>query len=174
MHDAGRPLDAPPAFSQLTEADTPQTGLLDVGMATRNFRRQHEELQRLARELSQYLVPARLSQHATLVRRLLARFLGLLEIHARMEGEALYPRLLRSPADDVREAADALHRQVGKLYADVAVFGRTWLASGAIEADPNGFMRAASESLRALGRRMAREEAELYPMAERAALRSSW
>jgi hypothetical protein len=130
------------------------------------FRRQHEELMALAAKLFPELVPAKLAADPTEARRLMARFRGLLLVHAAMENEALYPRLLEHPRADVREIATKLLAEVGTLYDGVNQHALRWPDAAAIQRDPTSFVRETMDLLKTLGRRMARENHELYPLAD--------
>lgn len=100
------------------------------------------------------------------VRHLLARFKGKLEVHASMENEALYPRLLAHPDAGVRETADRLQDEVGGLYQSVGAYLQRWPTSQSISGNAHDFARETFDVLRALGKRMKREDRELYPLVD--------
>ena len=100
------------------------------------------------------------------VRHLLARFKGKLEIHASMENEALYPRLLAHPDAGVRETANRLQGEVGDLYKNVGTYLERWPTSQKISSNAPDFARETFDVLRALGKRMKREDRELYPLVD--------
>jgi hypothetical protein len=141
-------------------------GTEDHGI-TANFRRQHQELLELAADIGARLTPARVAAEATDVRRLFAQFAGKLNVHARMENDALYPRLLVHPNDTIREAAENLHHEVGDVYDAFGRFLSTWQSAAQIEEAPAEFIRQALRVFRTLGKRMLREETELYPLVDR-------
>ena len=130
------------------------------------FRRQHEELMNIAAKLFPELVPAKIATDPTEARRLMARFRGLLVVHAAMENEALYPRLLEHPRAEVRDVAKKLLAEVGSLYDGVHVHAERWSDAAAMQRDPSAFVRDTLELLKLLGRRMVRENQELYPLAD--------
>jgi hypothetical protein len=66
----------------------------------------------------------------------------------------------------VREAADRLHGEVGDLYQSVGAHLERWPTSQAISGNAPEFARETLEVLRALGRRMKREDRELYPLVD--------
>lgn len=135
--------------------------------STENFRRQHQDLLELAAEIGARLTPSRVAAEAGEVRRLFAQFAGKLNVHARMENEALYPRLRQHPEQAIRVTADALYDEVGKIYDSFGNFLQAWPSSASIEQSPNEFVREAFRVFRILGKRMAREEVELYPLVDR-------
>jgi len=134
---------------------------------TEKFRRQHQDLLDLAAEIGGHLTPARLAGEAGEVRRLFAQLAGRLNVHARMENQALYPRLLAHPEAEIREHAAALFGEVGGIYDALGAFLQAWPTAAAIEAAPGDFIRQAMRVFRLLGKRMLREEAELYPLVDR-------
>jgi hypothetical protein len=132
------------------------------------FRRQHEELQQLGLEIANKLSRKTIVAGAADVRRLVARFAGKLTVHASMENEALYPRLLEHADPDVRARAHALFDEVGELYATFHAYTARWPTVASIHADPPGFVRETREILTRLAFRMVRENDELYPLVETA------
>jgi hypothetical protein len=135
-----------------------------MGEETDRFRRQHEDLLAMAAEIVRELTPGRLD--AAAMRRLCARFGGRLMVHATMENDALYPRLLHHRQPDVSTRARMLYDDVKRVYDAWDVYARVWLEPGAIERDDAGFRRATHDIMRTLGRRMARENSELYPLVD--------
>jgi hypothetical protein len=135
---------------------------------TDNFRRQHDELQSLAIAIAQQLVVKNLEDNAPNVRLMLAKFSGKLKVHAKMENEALYPRLLHHRDPVIRAQAKGLLDEVQKLYSTFGTYADRWCAAGAIEGNPAEFIRATMETFRLIGKRMMRENGELYPMVDAA------
>ncbi|MBI2393346.1 MAG: protein kinase [Deltaproteobacteria bacterium] len=134
---------------------------------TDNFRRQHEELARLGAEIIAAL-ETDVAAHAAHVRRLVARFAGKLSMHATMENEALYPRLLAHRDASVSGRAKALYDEVSTLYASFGTYAKRWPDSASIEADPAAFTKDTRRVLAILSARMRRENDELYPLVDRA------
>jgi hypothetical protein len=129
---------------------------------TDNFRRQHQDLAALAQEIEGALQSAEPQQ----LRRLLGRFAGKLQVHAAMEEEALYPRLLSHTRSDVRDVAEKLHGELGGIYSLVGDFVVRWLESGAIEAQRELFVDDVAKVFNVLRLRLEAEERELYPLAD--------
>ncbi len=150
------------------EAAPSSAPISSVQRATDRFRRQHEELAKLAAELLRALrvPPAELGGQAAQVRRLVARFAGKLSVHATMENDALYPRLLVHGDPKVRDKARELYDEVGTLYGTFGDYTRRWPHTASVEADPAGFAEDTRRVLEQLGRRMFREHEELYPLVD--------
>lgn len=134
--------------------------------STENFRRQHKELFEIAMQVGAKLGAADLVSNAADVRRLLAQLAGKLKVHARMEDEALYPRLLTNSDPAVRQRASALFDEVDGLYDAFEQYLRAWPSAAEIAASPTEFARQTMKVFRTLGSRMRREEEELYPLAD--------
>jgi hypothetical protein len=105
---------------------------------------------------------------AAVIRRLLARFGGKLLVHAEMENKALYPRLLHHSDDAVRERAQSLYEDVRRIYGAFSDYTKRWPTPAAIAARAHEFVRETRDVLKLLGKRMLRENDELYPLADRA------
>jgi len=140
---------------------------------TNRFVRQHEELSLLAKDLLKNLDTNAITKDPTIVRRALATFSGKLRVHAAMEQEALYPRLLASDDLEVRGKAEDLLAEVGDLYELFFKHLGRWNDAVAIKGDPETFCRETMQLLYRLKVRMKRENEELYPMAERASSKRS-
>ena len=120
----------------------------------------------LAVSLTQALVPSKVAADPSEARSLLARFRGRLSVHAAMENDALYPSLAGHADPAVRERAKRLFDEVGPVYAAVNDHATRWATAEAIQADPAQFVRETLEMLKALGRRMTRENEQLYPLVD--------
>ena len=136
---------------------------------TENFRRQHAELQALGGEIARQLTLKNLETNAAHVRRLMAQFAGKLAVHAKMENDALYPRLLAHLDVDVQRRARMLLDEVRHIYGVFGKYERRWPDANAIAANSATFVRETLDVLRLLGKRMSREDEELYPLADSAA-----
>jgi hypothetical protein len=136
---------------------------------TDNFRRQHAELHALGAELARQLTIKNLETNAAHVRRLVAQFAGKLAVHAKMENDALYPRLLAHLDVDVQKRARGLLDEVRHIYGVFGKYELRWPDGNAIASNSAVFVRETLDVLRLLARRMARENEELYPLADSAA-----
>ncbi len=100
------------------------------------------------------------------LRRLLSRFAGALRVHSAMESDALYPALLAHEDPAVRRVAERLYQDLGGLYATFYEFLDRWDAPDAIASRMIRFRIELIRVLAVLGRRMSRENRELYPLAD--------
>ena len=131
---------------------------------TDKFRQQHDEILEMVGELN-----ARLKAQADAqdLRGALSNLAGKINFHLAMEDKALYPRLLKMDAGASKLAARFMD-EMGGLGAAFAAYNAKWQVS-AIRADPAGFAAATRDVFSALGKRIARENASLYPLADQAA-----
>jgi hypothetical protein len=136
------------------------------GPATGRFVRQHEELSVVAKELMKNLDSIKIAEDPSTVRRMLATFSGKLRVHAAMEEEALYPRLLASADLAVRDKAQELLDEIGGIYDQFFQHLGKWSDGATIKADSEGFCRETMALLYRLKVRMKRENEELYPMVD--------
>ncbi len=120
----------------------------------------------LAQRIMSRLTPEQLELEADHVVRDLARFAGVLKVHAAMEDEGLYPMLTSHAKLELRVRAQQLHAEVAGIYARFDGYQAAWASPARIHEDPSGFIAATFDIMKLLGARMVREE-ELYPLADR-------
>ena len=87
--------------------------------------------------------------------------------HLKAEDWVLYPDLLASDRPYVADAARHLAQEMGGLADAYNAYTRQWTAQ-AIAADWKGYRRDSAVVIRMLRKRVAREDRELYPLADRA------
>ena len=105
---------------------------------------------------------------AGLARGHLLRLSGKLTVHLQMEDRSLYPAFFANSDPGLHSAAAHFKESMGGLKADADAFFRRWLRPDAISTEPGEFRAAARGLLGLLTARIAAEETELYPLAERA------
>jgi hypothetical protein len=127
--------------------------------STENFRRQHKELAGIATALESISEP-------TTSRHLLSELAGKLQMHAAMEEQALYPRLLADARPEVALVAQRLREEYGGVYKTVDAFIRRWRPAGVIETAPDAFADETKTIVAALRQRIDVEERELYTAAD--------
>jgi len=129
---------------------------------TDSYRRQHDELVEIVTEISGKLDSLRLSKDATEVRTLLSKLMGILKIHLAMEDKSLYPQLLKSPDPVARKLAQKFIDEMGAIGTVVEKYVATWPNALSIQKDANGFIIETRKLFDALGKRIIRENNELY------------
>lgn len=131
-------------------------------MSTKHLQRQHQELMQLAREISGMLLPEVVEADPRTVRILIARFAGKLRVHDRMESQGLYPALFVDEREEVRAAATRLHEELGGLYEAFDAYERRYPDAASLVLDTKRFIADTLGIFAVLGRRMRRENDELY------------
>lgn len=131
---------------------------------TDKFRQQHDEILVIAGEIQKKL---KTKADAQELRTILSSLAGKLNFHLAMEDKALYPRVMKMDAA-AHAVAKRFVSEMGGLAEQFGAFNNKWQVS-AIRSDPDGFASEAHKIFNALGKRVARENAELYPLADKAA-----
>lgn len=141
---------------------------------TANLRRQHDGAMALVGELTariDRLDPAGTDRvTAAAIVLLLAKLEGLLRIHFAQEDRVLYPSLMRSPDATVADTARRFFDEMGAIGPAFDAYVAEWRAADAVMARPQAFAEASRALFAALGDRIARENGELYPMADAEAM----
>ena len=128
---------------------------------TDKFRQQHDEILAVVGELNDQL---KAKAEAPVLRGLLSNLAGKLNFHLAMEDKALYPRILKHNGK-AQVLATKFMDEMGDLGATFMAYNNKWQAT-AIRNDPAGFAAETRKVFTALGKRIARENAELYPLAD--------
>lgn len=127
---------------------------------TRLFREQHRDLAaigaRLGRELGQ--------PHRAGVRSLVSELAGTLRVHLAMEDQRLYPKLVMSRDEAIAATARTIHGEVGELRDAAEAYFARWPSDRDIESRRADFDAETRAILEALGRRIALEDDELFPL----------
>jgi hypothetical protein len=131
---------------------------------TEKFQVQHNEILVLAKEITQQIQQA--AEPAAL-RKQLSALAGKLSFHLAMEDRALYPRLTEAKDTRLQDMARQFMAEMGGLAGAFAAYNNKWQVS-AIKADPAGFAAETQAVFTALKQRIARENTQLYPLAEQA------
>ncbi len=88
--------------------------------------------------------------------------------HLKREDWLLYPRLQASSCPEVREVAQRLASEMGAFEAAFGLYARRWTSARICE-DWGGYRQESTAMIRRLRSRIATEERELYPLADRLA-----
>lgn len=132
-----------------------------------NFRKTHEDIKGLVGQISQRLNPAQLRNDNNLSRevsRLLANLTGTLTFHFTMEDKLLYPYMLGVSDKSVAETAQRYMAEIGGLAKVYEQFNKKWSSREAIRTNAEQFCSETRDLFDAMGKRVEREESELYPL----------
>lgn len=136
---------------------------------TQRFHDQHNELVACVTEISGYLNPAALKTDAKPVRMALAKLAGKLKIHLATEDSVLYPRLLKSSDEKVRNLAQKYISEMGSISSAFESYVNKWNSVSTISNSPDEFIKDTKDVFAVLAKRVEKENNELYPLAEKAA-----
>lgn len=131
---------------------------------TDKFRTQHDEILRAAAEIMQELKG---QPDVGAVRKMLSSLAGKVNFHLAMEDQALYPRLMEQGDASVKARATKFKDEMGGLGRVFTDYNAKWQLS-AIKSDLAGFGNETRKVFGALAKRIERENAELYPLADNA------
>jgi iron-sulfur cluster repair protein YtfE (RIC family) len=128
------------------------------------LRSEHAALIEIARRLSAIIAEPEPPEPAVLfgVRRELN---SVLIAHLKAEDWVLYPRLFASPDPAVEQTAREFSDEMGDLAYAYSAHTQKWTAN-TIAADWSGYCSETGAILEALGKRIVRENGELYPLLE--------
>lgn len=128
---------------------------------TDKFRQQHQDILTVVGTLNEKL---KADADAQILRLLLSNLAGKLRFHLAMEDKALYPRMMNQGTETSAVAARFME-EMGGLAAAFEAYNSKWQIT-AIREDPAGFAAETHQVFQALGKRIGRENSELYPLAD--------
>jgi hemerythrin-like domain-containing protein len=134
---------------------------------TDSFRRQHQEILGLVKELQPLLEVVSLRRDAATVATGLQRLAAMLKAHLALEDSALYPKLLAHADPAVAATARRYQQEMGGLQTTFSNYIERWPAASSIQHEPDLFVSQTQQVVAALLARVEREDGELYPMADR-------
>jgi hypothetical protein len=129
---------------------------------TDSFRKQHDEIMAIAREINGMLGSTIGDEAAENIRALLSRLAGLVNLHLAMEDKALYPTLLAHSDASVAATARQFNEEMGSVAAAFVAYIKAWPTASAIKADTARFTTESKAIFNALSKRIHRENVELY------------
>ncbi len=131
-------------------------------LRTERFRNQHNELLKIATDISAHLNVDELSHDAREVRSLLSQLLGKLTVHLSMEDKSLYPELLKHSDEKISSLARKFIDEMGGIGESVNIYKDKWSNHIRIKEDPSGFIAHTKDIFNALSERIEIENSELY------------
>jgi Hemerythrin HHE cation binding domain len=132
-----------------------------------SFRRQHQEILGLVKELQPQLDVASLRRDAAPVVTGLQRLATMLKAHLALEDSTLYPKLMAHADPAVAATARRYQQEMGGLQTAFSNYIERWPTAPSIQEQPDLFLSQTQQVVAALLARVEREDGELYPMADR-------
>jgi hemerythrin-like domain-containing protein len=136
---------------------------------THSFREQHDEILEIVRSIEAELVMDKLKKNPNNVLKLFAGFSGKLKIHLAMEDKGLYPMLAQHADQSIRSLGESYSKEMTTITDAYMKFSKDWLSPAAIEKDPSSFIASARKVFGLLGKRIEKENRELYTALEKIA-----
>jgi hemerythrin-like domain-containing protein len=134
---------------------------------TDSFRRQHQEILGLVKELHPQLDVVSLRRDAAPVATGLQRLAAMLKAHLALEDSTLYPKLLAHADPAVADTARRYQQEMGGLQTAFSNYIERWPSASSIQGEPDLFVSQTQQIVAALLARVELEDGELYPMADR-------
>jgi hypothetical protein len=134
---------------------------------TDSFRRQHQEILGLVKELQPHIDVVSLRRDAAPVATGLQRLAAMLKAHLALEDSTLYPKLLAHADPAVAATARRYQQEMGGLQTAFSNYIERWPTASSIQHEPDLFLSQTQQIVAALLARVEREDGELYPMADR-------
>lgn len=137
--------------------------ILEVAMINlNNLNRQHknikEEIQFIVNEMKKGNAGIDTAETALHI----SRLAGQLRIHLLEEDKFLYPELLKSSDEIIRELTSQYITEMGNLAMEYTEFKISYNTSGKIKNNIDNFLMDADRILKALSNRLSKEDKELY------------
>ena len=132
---------------------------------TDNLKRQHQEIVKVVTEISGYLTPDKAKADANKVHSLLSSLAGKLKLHLGAEDKILYPELLKHNDVKVQSVTKKFMAEMGTIGASFETYLSKWKTPNDIQNNPVGFVADTKGLFDVLGKRVHKEESELYPLA---------
>ena len=133
---------------------------------TDTYRKHHDELLFLAKELSQKLNENEVKEKASEILDLLSKFAAKLNMHLTMEDKALYPKLITSKDLKTSQIAREFLTEMGGIKVVVEKYIHNWSLAKNIIASPEIFIKESKLIIGALQTRIDKENNILYPLAD--------
>lgn len=135
-----------------------------------DLKKAHEELLKIAGEISALLSVDTVPEKSDQISRLLSTLLGKLNFHLMMEDKHLYPDFFKHNDEKVRNTALEFADEMGGIATVIHQYRDKWSCSNAIKENPEDFVSQTSRIFEALAKRIDREDNELYPLVEKAGI----
>ena len=134
---------------------------------TKLLRKQHEDIEIIAKELLHDSRNIQNWDDAKLVHRKLLRLDSLLTTHLNSEDYFLYPEMVSSDDYEASTVATRFATEMGGLASRYNAFKIRWTSAEQLQINPIGFQSELRTILAALFLRIKMENAELFPLADR-------
>ncbi len=128
------------------------------------IQRQHAEILQLAQKISMYDSIPKVREHAFDISLLLGALSGKLMMHLASEDQFIYPCLMEKQDPKIQETSKQFASEMGSLAQVFGKYKNKYLGDSKITNAPGEFLGESGKVMEAIGKRIAREEKDLYPL----------
>ena len=135
---------------------------------TDRFREDHNTFLKQVTEISSYLSDeAKTSANATQIRSILSQLAGAVRLHLATEDQTLYPVLAKCADPKVAAMAISFQTEMGGIKQAFEDYSKKWGTPDSIKSNAKDFIKDSKGVFDVLGKRIARENNELYAAADK-------
>lgn len=135
---------------------------------TDRFREDHNTFLKQVTEISGYLSDeAKVNAGAAQIRATLSQLAGAVRLHLATEDQTLYPALAKCKDPKVAAMATSFQAEMGNIKQAFEDYSKKWATPASIQGNPKDFIKDSKAVFDVLGKRIARENNELYAAADK-------
>lgn len=134
-------------------------------MDIERFKQQHVQILQIIHRMCR-LATTGIAENASDLAREIRLMKSKVALHLSIENDILYPRLEKRADAQVARLAREYQEEMKTLADGFGRFVERWGVESAVGSDPEGFRRDCNTVLKALHRRIQRENTEFYPQVE--------
>jgi hemerythrin-like domain-containing protein len=134
-----------------------------------HFRKEHNDLVALVKEISPYLDASKVKGQGPKIRTTLSTLAGKIKIHLATEDKTLYPVLEKHKDPNVQALAKKYMAEMGQIKEVFENYLKKYPTGQAIEDKAAEWVKETGELFGVLAKRIEKENNELYPAAEKVA-----
>lgn len=135
---------------------------------TDRFRGDHDTFLKQVTEISGYLADeAKVVAGSTQIRATLSQLAGAVRLHLATEDQTLYPSLAKCADPKVAAMASSFQAEMGGIKQAFEDYSKKWGTPDSIKANAKDFIKDSKAVFDVLGKRIARENNELYAAADK-------
>jgi iron-sulfur cluster repair protein YtfE (RIC family) len=128
-----------------------------------NLERQHSEIKDLVSKIKQEVISSDIALNLdTLVKNINA-LSGKLNIHMSSEDKFLYPTLIESKDQKLKQIAKQYSEEMGNIHIEFNNYKNNFNTKTKVLSDIDGFLKESKEIIKLLENRISKEDMHLYP-----------
>ena len=134
---------------------------------TDRFREDHSTFLKQVTQINSYLSDEdKVKNSAAEIRTILSQLAGAVRLHLATEDQTLYPALAKSSDATVARMARSFQVEMGGIKQAFDDYSKKWATPASIQANPKDFIKETKSLFDVLGKRINRENNELYVAAD--------